>query len=696
VKPGLELRRRYREIVLLAAIAGGAALSLVAGGRVELVDGVLYDAGLALAPSRSAAAQSPVAVVAVDQQSLATGALASTPRVFFGPHYATLLDGLFAAGARAVGVDIIFAYASSRFAAVDPAYDDPLLTTLARHRDKVVVARTAGTPVADPFVAALFDPERDAGREEPLAIAYSELVPSEDGVQRWIHARYATADGATLPTLAARLAAIAGAKPDTEAFLLAPRAPLESAPTYALGDVLGCLATDPAAVKATFGGKVVVIGSNLPEEDRKRGPDRFLAWPTSRAGPSNAGSCKLVALGPSVPASDSVPGVHIHAAGVASLLTGTGVRLAVPSVRIATVGIAALASAAFGLFLAPGIAVAAFIGLLAALFALSVSGIIMGQWLPVAVPMLAALLALLGGQLTRYLVEDRRRKRLERQFGRYLAPTIVSQLAESDGETKLGGEERDITILFADLTNFTGVSDTMEPAALMQLTNRYFRVIVDVIDANGGYVDKFIGDAVMAMWGAPVRTRDAAASALKSALDMRERIRQFNARGGGGTAVFDVKIAVTSGPAVVGNVGTPQRLSYTALGATVNLAARLEKMCGVFGSPIVVDAATHAALHDRYLFCELDAVNLKGKRWPVSVYGAIVPTLEASPQQRDYVARYAQALRCHRAGELDRAAALWAGLDATTVPGCPTLAAGVMARRALSGEQLATAPAVNG
>lgn len=689
----MPLRRRYREIVLLAAFAGGMVLTLATDGRVELVDGVLYDASLALAPARPLPKPPPVAVVAIDERSLAVGPLASTPRVFFGPHYATLIEGLFDAGAKAVGIDIIFAYAASRFPAVDPGYDDAFLATLARHRGKVVIARTAGTPVADPFVAALYDPDRDAGREEPQAIAYSELVPSEDGVQRWIHPGYATADGSILPTFTARLAAIAGATGDAGPFLLAPSAPLENLPTYALAEVLGCMATDPGAVQATFGGKVIVVGSNLPEEDRKRGPDRFLAWPKPQAEGSRAAPCRLAPLGPSVPGSDSVPGVHVHAAAIASVLAGSGVHLAAPSARLAAGGTAALASAAFGLVLAPGVAVGAFIGLLAALFGISVLGIGLGQWLPVAVPMLAALCALLGGQLTRYLVEDRRSKRLERQFGRYLAPAIVSRLAESDDGLRLGGEERDITILFADLTNFTGVSDTMEPAALMQLTNRYFRVIVDVIDANGGYVDKFIGDAVMAIWGAPAKVPDAPAQALKSALEMRERIAQFNARGGGrGPTTFDVKIALSSGPAVVGNVGTPRRLSYTALGATVNLAARLEKMCSVFGSPVVVDATTHAALRERYLFCELDAVTLKGKQWPVSVYAAIAPAAAATAGQREFVARYAEALQRGRAGELDQAARLWAELDAATVPGCPTLAARVMAQRALSGAPLAVAP----
>ena len=222
---------------------------------------------------------------------------------------------------------------------------------------------------------------------------------------------------------------------------------------------------------------------------------------------------------------------------------------------------------------------------------------------------------------------------METAFGCYLAPQVVRQLSEEGLAVQLGGEVREVTVMFADLSNFTGISDTMQPAELMELTNRYFKVIVKVIDRMGGYVDKFIGDSVMAMWGAPASTPDSAARALTSAFAIQRRIRELkNATGSTDLAKFDVKIGISSGPAIVGNVGAPRRLSYTALGATVNLAARLEKVCGTFGCRIVVDANTMAAVKDRYLFCELDAVTLKGKRAPVPIYEAVASTRSATPE----------------------------------------------------------------
>jgi class 3 adenylate cyclase/CHASE2 domain-containing sensor protein len=682
----LDFRRRYREIVILAALVAAAILAGVTGGRVELVDGLLYDTAIAVVPFRSAPTRANVVVVAVDERSLASEPLASTPRVFFGPHYAELLDGLFQGGAKAVGFDIIFSYPATRFAAIEPGYDDTLLASLARHRDAVVLARTATTPVAEPFVAAVFDPNRDAGRDEPLSVAYSELVPSEDGVQRWIFSNYAAADGTRLPTLAARLSEIAGGPGNAPPFLLAPTAPLESLPTYAIADVLSCIKSNPQGAREAFSGKVVLIGSNLAEEDRKRAPDRFLKWPSPAR--SDSVGCGLLALGPSAPDSDSVPGVHIHAAAVGSLLAGTGIAPLPGPAHIVAATSAAIICASLGLFLSPVIAVGAFIGFLTLLFAASVIGLGTGVWLSLAVPTVAGLGALLSGQLARFFVEDRRRRRMETAFGCYLAPQIVAQLSEEGSDLKLGGEVREITVMFADLSNFTAISDTMQPTELMELTNRYFKVIVGVIDEMGGYVDKFIGDSVMAMWGAPASAQDSAARAVASAFLIDQRVSALNSAAPGDTAKFGVKIGISSGPAIVGNVGTPRRLSYTALGSTVNLAERLEKVCSTFGCCIVVNSTTMTALKDEYLFCELDAVRLKGKRAPVPAYEAIAPIRTATPEQRAYVSRYSAALQCYRRGEVDKAVSIWTALDLATGPRKGTSAPAVMAQRARAGDAI--------
>ena len=652
---------------------------------MELVDGLLHDLAQPLVPFHGPAKPSNVVVVALDQQSLSSQRLEATPRVFFGPQFAQLIEGLLKGDAKAVGFDIALSFSASRFEAMKPEYDDPLLSALADHRDRVVLARTAKAKVAEPYVAALFDPDKDAGRDEPQAIALAELVPSDDGVTRWVFPALTTESGAVLSTLASRLATIAGGPVATEKFLLAPRAPLESIPTYSFASVLTCIETRPELVKQVFANKVVLVGTNLTDEDRKRAPDRFLAWhsPPSRV---ESGPCVLQTLGPSGDERGvSIPGVHIHAAAVDSMLAQSGVTLAPPSVRIGVAAIVSILCAVLALFLSPVVALFALIGVVALLFGSSVVALGFGRWLPVAVPAAAATAALLGGQLARFFYTERKRKRIEHAFGHYLAPAIVSQLAENEEEVRLGGELREITVIFADLSGFTSTSDTMGPGELMELTNRYLTVMVESIDAHGGYVDKFIGDAVMAIWGAPSSLQDTAGRAMACCFDILKRVRALKeSRAGIDPAGFDVKVGFASGPAIVGNVGAPRRLSYTALGATINLAARLEKVCSDFGCPIVVDETTMARLRDRYLFCELDTVPLRGKRDLVPVYEAIASAESATAAQKDYVARYEEALREYRERKWDTAKARWLELQTSHGTSRGTVAPQVMADKAVA------------
>ena len=174
---------------------------------------------------------------------------------------------------------------------------------------------------------------------------------------------------------------------------------------------------------------------------------------------------------------------------------------------------------------------------------------------------------------------------------------------------------------------------------------------------------------------------------------IQQRISELKSAASGSDFLkFDVKIGISSGPAIVGNVGAPRRLSYTALGATINLAARLEKVCSTFGCRIVVDSATMVALKDRYLFCELDAVTLKGKRAPVSVYEAIAPIVMATPEQRQYVSRYNAALQCYRDGDSERAVSIWMELDAAIARRTVASAPAVMAQRAKAGDAVSAVP----
>ncbi len=634
------------------------ATSLFSGTSVGWLDGFFYDLSLAVHGARPGIGGEPVAVVAIDRDSLAADELASIPRAFFAPVWAKLIDGLADAGVKAIGFDIIFNYSANRFPALDPHYDREFLNALARHHDRLVLARSAGLALAPPIEAAVYDLDSDAGKDLPAAVAFVELVPDADGVQRRAAASVTTGEGRALPTLSAALLARAQAPTMPDPVLLAPAAPLEAIPTYRLIDVLRCFDRQPAALHEVFAGKIVLIGTNLPEEDRRRSPDRFM--PAARTLPAGDGPCTLAQLGASHPGSGTAPGVFLHAAAVQSVMNGNMVRT-VPVAGRAVAAVAwSICGALLGFTVAPWIAAVGVAVLAIATFGLTLALLPFGWWLPVAVPVAAAIISMVLAYVVRLLVEERRRRRVQEAFGYYLAPALVDRLTEHEAELRLGGERREVTVMFADLSGFTALSGRLGPEELMELTNLYLGLVVEAVEATGGCVDKFIGDAVMALWGAPLPDPDHAASAARGALRALAGVMRAKAEADRrGEPGYTIKIALNTGPAVIGNVGAAKRYNYTAIGETVNVAARLESVPEDYGCAIVVGPATAAAIDDRFVLCELDWIRVKGKNDAFPVYELIAEQSKANPAERAYPAQYQAALERYRAGDFPVARELW-------------------------------------
>lgn len=664
------LKRWYREAVAVACAAATALAVMGSGGWVG-ADGVLFDLTVAAhalwRPDDRRPPQRPVAVIALDGRSLASDELTPVPRVLMAAQWAKLLEGVFGAGARAVGFDIIFGYSANAFIA---NHDRPFLAALSEFGDRVVLGRSLDTPIAEPFAFLL----------DESSIGYVELEPDGDGVFRRVHAaQEVLADGGTgttrVPGLAAQVLARAGVPVSPESVLLAPRDALESIPTYSMIDVLRCAKSDPAMLARAFEGRIVLIGTTLPEEDRKMAPDRFLPRLGADLPPVNPApdECWLPRLGASNPSVPDVPGVHIHAAAVDAVAGGrlpTTVPVAVTAV---IAGGLALAAAWTAFALPPVSTVAALVLAMPVLFAGGVGLLAAGIWLPIALAGGGMVGGGLAAYLARYVVEDRRRRRIETAFGRYLAPQLVQRLAESEAPLRLGGEARDVTIMFADLSGFTALSGRVSAAELMAVTNRYLALIADAVDATGGYVDKFIGDAVMAMWGAPADNPDHALDAVRAALQAAARVAAERAADAakGGTG-FSVKIGVNSGMAIVGNVGAERRFNYTAVGEAVNVASRLEGLPGVYACAVVIGPETARRADGHFLLCEIDHVRVKGKAEPIPVFE---PLAAATDAQREVVRRYAEALADYRGRRFVEAHATWV----TLAPHGP---AGVMAARA--------------
>jgi adenylate cyclase len=228
-----------------------------------------------------------------------------------------------------------------------------------------------------------------------------------------------------------------------------------------------------------------------------------------------------------------------------------------------------------------------------------------------------------------FVREQRQRKQVRGQFAQYMSPVLVEQLAQAPEKLKLGGEERELTIMFSDVRGFTTISETYknDPQGLTTLMNRFLTPLTNAILARKGYIDKYMGDAIMAFWNAPLDDKEHEINACEAALDMLARIDELNAirkaeaaEGGHPYIPINVGIGLNTGVGVVGNMGSDLKFNYSVLGDSVNLASRLEGQSKEYGFPIIAGSRTAFAAKDRFAILELDFIMVKGKKEPEVIY----------------------------------------------------------------------------
>ncbi len=271
-----------------------------------------------------------------------------------------------------------------------------------------------------------------------------------------------------------------------------------------------------------------------------------------------------------------------------------------------------------------------------------------------------------------------------RTFSRYVPVDLVRQLVFSGREQKLGGEKRVLTIMFSDVAGFTDLAEHMDPEALMLKVSQYFSGLCEEIQASQGTIDKFIGDAIMAFWNAPLEDPDHAAHACRAALMCRARSRGLDRTWQErGEPIMHTRLGLHTGEVIVGNVGAAQRMDYTALGATVNLASRLEGLNKVYGTQILASQATRQAAGEGFVWRVVDQVEPKGTSDPTLIHELVgllegPPGLAPDPAVLDYCRRWEEAFALYQGRDWPRANEAFADLAAEQ-PG--DLAAQVMARR---------------
>ncbi len=267
-----------------------------------------------------------------------------------------------------------------------------------------------------------------------------------------------------------------------------------------------------------------------------------------------------------------------------------------------------------------------------------------GLWWPVVVQEFAAAAALTGGIVINYATEGRKKAFIKKAFRHYLSPAVIERILEDPSHLKLGGERKELSIFFSDLEGFSTISEKLDPERLTKLLNDVLSDMTDIILAEGGTLDKYEGDAIMAFWNAPADQPDHAERAVRAALRCQEKIlerREEYAELAGGPPIR-MRIGINTGPVVVGNMGSTKRFDYTVLGDAANLASRLEGANKFFGTKVMVSQKTWEKTYERFAGRRLGFIRVVGRGTPVEVFE---PTgLEAGRENGD--SAFSQALAC--------------------------------------------------
>lgn len=315
-------------------------------------------------------------------------------------------------------------------------------------------------------------------------------------------------------------------------------------------------------------------------------------------------------------------GIKVHATLVENALSGGTLRALPLAGNVATCALAALfAFFAFRRWrpVAGAVMLLAFASLIVAAAAYAFAQ--MRLWMAVATPIAVTWIAYLAYGARGYLAESRRKQEIQRAFGRYLSPDVVAAIAADPSKLALGGERREITVMFTDLAGFTKLTEATAPDVVLNVLYRHFTAMTDVIHAHRGTVVQFVGDAIIAFWGAPLADGDHALHAVQAAIGMQQAMDRLREElRAEGLPELHMRVGINTAELSVGNYGSESRFYYTAMGDGMNLASRLEGINKLYGTRILVSEPTRAALGGRIGMRRVDRVRVAGKSEAVDVF----------------------------------------------------------------------------
>ncbi len=273
-----------------------------------------------------------------------------------------------------------------------------------------------------------------------------------------------------------------------------------------------------------------------------------------------------------------------------------------------------------------------------------------GLQLELFYPLSLIVLIYLGVTMHRFLAEERERERIRKTFESYVAPAVVQEMLKHPEQLRLGGERREITLLFSDIRGFTTMSENLDPEALVALLHDFLNPMSNIIINQGGTIDKYMGDAIMAEFGAPLLQADHPRLACRAALEMAASLAALNQEWAAqGRPPLRIGVGINTGPVAVGNMGSDRLFDYTAIGDNVNLASRLEGLNKYYGTSLIISQSTAEAVQDGFVLRDLDQVRVKGKARAARIY-ELLGESEGDPELARHLEIYHQALALYREG----------------------------------------------
>ena len=603
-------------MVVLACLL---AFSLARTNWVRSLENVYYDywhmlSGVRYQPRHTA-------FIAIDDETLA--ALKDDPLVFWAPHFARAMDALAQAGVKAVGLDVLYQVSAESWlrklklpdSAASRSFDSPLRAALAKG-DKILITQLVETKGGK---AQLLLPPEDhllllpAGMHD---LGIGNLYPDDDKRVRHFYPSIAADPAFPGIGFAMQLALrAAGMDPaqnqweiagsvlhrEPESLPIGYTGPPGTIPTLSMNVLLQADALERPEVKALEGKVAIIAVGNAGSSDLHFTPySRGLR-------------------------SEQMAGGEIHANIIETILSGRYPKSLPAPIEIAYVTALLLLAVPLFMKLHAGWGIAV-VAAASALVTLPAYALLRSDWvLPVAEPQLALAFGYLMTLGLRLTGEERERSRIRQMFGRYVSDEVVDKLLAEDRRPDLGGDVLTVTVLFSDIRGFTTLSEKLSAHEVVEMLNAYFTRACEPILAQGGTVDKYIGDAVMAVFGSPVQYPDHARRAMLAAVGMAKEAQAFKQWmherfPDRGLAEFGIGIGLHTGEAVIGDIGTPKRKEFTAIGDTVNTASRLESATKELKVVIAASEATVRAAGEGVQTGKSERITVKGRTEPILVY----------------------------------------------------------------------------